>query len=157
MSLSQKRPGLSVACALQEFDDFLQDVVTDQEHSPEQRLKLLEEWKKGPSARACHPREEHLLPLHVIAGAGPWSSRHVTFDDELMGVKVSSFQLTDGLLGLMPLYTIQYSRSSSVVSSVQLMQKIITGHNGHDCPTPRFNVSAIASIESGTLPGTVSS
>ena len=92
MSLQQKQPPLRSTCALQEFDGFLQEVVTNQEHSPEQRLKLLEEWEKGPSARACQPREEHLLPLHVIAGAAQGAAGHVTFNDELMGVKVSSFQ-----------------------------------------------------------------
>ena len=84
-------PSLSVAYALQEFDAFLQDVATNQEYNPKQRLQLLEEWEKGPSARACQPREEHLLPLHVIAGAAQGAAGHVTFDDELMGVKVSSF------------------------------------------------------------------
>ncbi len=92
VSKVQKQPSLSFTCALQEFDTFLQDVVTNQEHSPEQRLKLLEEWEKGPSARACQPREEHLLPLHIIAGAAQGAAGHVTFDDELMGVKVSSFK-----------------------------------------------------------------
>ena len=92
MSMLQKQPSLSFACALQDFDGFLQEVVTNQEHSPEQRLGLLEEWEKGPSARACQPREEHLLPLHVIAGAAQGAAGHVTFDDELMGVKVSSFK-----------------------------------------------------------------
>jgi hypothetical protein len=26
-------------------------------------------WSKAPAARYCHPREEHLLPLHVCYGA----------------------------------------------------------------------------------------
>jgi aromatic ring-opening dioxygenase catalytic subunit (LigB family) len=26
-------------------------------------------WKKAPHAKAAHPREEHLLPLHVAFGA----------------------------------------------------------------------------------------
>lgn len=28
------------------------------------------EWAKAPGARGAHPREEHLLPLHVVATAG---------------------------------------------------------------------------------------
>jgi len=28
----------------------------------------LEVWQKAPSARYCHPCEEHLLPLHVCLG-----------------------------------------------------------------------------------------
>ena len=30
-----------------------------------EREKRLIKWEKAPSARYCHPREEHLLPLHV--------------------------------------------------------------------------------------------
>ena len=30
---------------------------------------LGEQWSAAPGARACHPREEHLLPLMVAAGA----------------------------------------------------------------------------------------
>ena len=90
--LAEAAQNLSSACILQEFDSFLQDVVTNQGYSPKQRLKLLEDWEKGPSARACQPREEHLLPMHVIAGAAQGAAGHVTFDDELMGVKVSSFK-----------------------------------------------------------------
>ena len=77
---------------LQEFDGFLQDVVANPEYSPDQRLQLLEDWEKGPSARECQPREEHLLPLHVIAGAARGEAGRITYDEELMGVKVSSFQ-----------------------------------------------------------------
>jgi aromatic ring-opening dioxygenase catalytic subunit (LigB family) len=33
------------------------------------RLKRLINWKAAPGALSCHPREEHLLPLMVIAGA----------------------------------------------------------------------------------------
>ena len=77
---------------VQEFDGFLQDAVCNPAYSPEQRLRLLEKWEEGPCARECQPREEHLLPLHVIAGAAGGAAGRVTFDEELMGVKVSSFQ-----------------------------------------------------------------
>lgn len=32
-------------------------------------MDALMDWTKAPSARLCHPREEHLLPLMVVAGA----------------------------------------------------------------------------------------
>ncbi len=76
----------------QEFDSFLQDALTNPKHSAAQRQRLLEQWDKAPSARECHPREEHLLPLMVVAGAAEGATCRVVFDDELMGVKVSSFQ-----------------------------------------------------------------
>lgn len=49
------------------FDEWLAQAVT----SPRaERERLLEAWASAPAARECHPREEHLLPLHVMAGAG---------------------------------------------------------------------------------------
>lgn len=35
-----------------------------------ERDRRLAEWERAPHARYCHPREEHLLPLHVCAGFG---------------------------------------------------------------------------------------
>ena len=36
---------------------------------PAARAHALREWVTAPGARMAHPREEHLLPLHVAAGA----------------------------------------------------------------------------------------
>lgn len=49
-----------------EFDEWLAHAVT---RDPPERNLLLEAWEQAPAARHCHPREEHLLPLHVMAGA----------------------------------------------------------------------------------------
>lgn len=38
-------------------------------HDPAQREQRLLEWTQAPGARFCHPREEHLMPLHVCATA----------------------------------------------------------------------------------------
>lgn len=46
---------------------------------------------QGPSARLCHPREEHLLPLMVAAGAACCEQAQVSFDEKLMGAKVSGY------------------------------------------------------------------
>lgn len=54
-----------------QFQDWLIKVVSDKSISEEERKKLLVQWESAPYARFCHPREEHLLPLHVccaIAG-----------------------------------------------------------------------------------------
>ena len=37
--------------------------------SPTTRDAALVYWSKAPAARLAHPREEHLLPLMVMAGA----------------------------------------------------------------------------------------
>ena len=36
----------------------------------QQRVDLLQQWEKAPGARISHPREEHLLPLLIVAAAG---------------------------------------------------------------------------------------
>jgi len=41
----------------------------------EERRKLLLQWSTAPGARRAHPREEHLLPLHVVAGAASSSDK----------------------------------------------------------------------------------
>jgi aromatic ring-opening dioxygenase catalytic subunit (LigB family) len=50
----------------QAFDDWLQQTVTS---DPVEREARLLRWRDAPSARLAHPREEHLLPLMVAAGA----------------------------------------------------------------------------------------
>ena len=48
------------------FDAWLDE--TAKAPAPEREARLAQ-WDKAPSARECHPREEHLLPLMVVAGA----------------------------------------------------------------------------------------
>lgn len=50
------------------FESWLLDTCSNLNmNEAERRLRLIE-WEKAPSARFCHPREEHLLPLHVCYG-----------------------------------------------------------------------------------------
>src|SRR5262249_8806523 len=48
------------------FDAWLAQAVTAE---PAARDAQLADWQRAPSAREAHPREEHLLPLMVAAGA----------------------------------------------------------------------------------------
>jgi aromatic ring-opening dioxygenase catalytic subunit (LigB family) len=48
------------------FQDWLIETCTG-ELDPAEREERLIHWEKAPFARYCHPREEHLLPLHVCA------------------------------------------------------------------------------------------
>jgi len=50
------------------FEAWLQDTCTNTELSEEEREQRLLQWEQVPGARHCHPREEHLLPLHVCCG-----------------------------------------------------------------------------------------
>lgn len=58
--------------------------------SQSEREKRLIEWEKAPSARYCHPREEHLLPLHVCSGMANKAAK-VIFDDQILGKRSLSF------------------------------------------------------------------
>jgi len=72
------------------FDGFLADAVTDPE--PARRNAKLIAWDAAPGARASHPEEEHLLPLHVVAGAAGGDVGRVVYRDAILGKTVSGFQ-----------------------------------------------------------------
>ncbi|MDD3517928.1 MAG: class III extradiol ring-cleavage dioxygenase [Chromatiales bacterium] len=50
------------------FEDWLVDVCSNPEYPEADRAAKLVRWNEAPGARFCHPREEHLLPLHVCYG-----------------------------------------------------------------------------------------
>jgi len=50
------------------FDAWLRHALLDL--SPEARKAALLDWASAPAARLAHPREDHLIPLMVAAGAG---------------------------------------------------------------------------------------
>jgi len=71
------------------FQDWLIDTCTGSMSEPERERRLID-WAEAPSARYCHPREEHLLPLHVCAGmAGKPAT--VVFDDYILGKRAVAF------------------------------------------------------------------
>lgn len=51
------------------FENWLIDTCANSAIDEDERFKLLTSWEDAPAARYCHPREEHLLPLHVCYGA----------------------------------------------------------------------------------------
>jgi aromatic ring-opening dioxygenase catalytic subunit (LigB family) len=53
----------------QAFEDWLIATCSDAALDESERTARLSRWEEAPSARYCHPREEHLLPLHVCYGA----------------------------------------------------------------------------------------
>ncbi len=72
------------------FDEWLRNVVTNPALTETQRAEALARWQEAPHARFCHPREEHLLPLHVCYGAASVPGK-LLFNEALMGHKVSGF------------------------------------------------------------------
>lgn len=50
------------------FENWLRDVLINDQCSEAEREEKLASWLDAPGAKYCHPREEHLLPLHVCYG-----------------------------------------------------------------------------------------
>jgi 4,5-DOPA dioxygenase extradiol len=70
------------------FQEYLIGAATEED--PLRQKEFLVEWEQAPYARACHPRAEHLLPLHVCAGFAQRSAQLV-FDDQIMGKRATAF------------------------------------------------------------------
>jgi aromatic ring-opening dioxygenase catalytic subunit (LigB family) len=71
------------------FDEWLTHAV---ELPASQRDALFVEWQSAPYARFSHPREEHLVPLFVAAGAGGEAPGKRIFGDEPMGAAISAYR-----------------------------------------------------------------
>ena len=71
------------------FQNWLIEVCTGPIPQPEREQRLIE-WEKAPSARYCHPREEHLLPLHVCLGMAD-KPAELIFDDQILGKRSVAF------------------------------------------------------------------
>lgn len=72
------------------FDAWLSRTVTDPD--PERRNEALARWEDAPSARDAHPREEHLIPLMVAAGAATGDPGQRVYADHVMGATVSAYR-----------------------------------------------------------------
>ncbi|MFP5208084.1 MAG: DODA-type extradiol aromatic ring-opening family dioxygenase [Acidobacteriota bacterium] len=71
------------------FDVWLTRAV---ESPTPERDMLLTHWRQAPFAAYAHPREEHLIPLLVAAGAGGDSPGKRIFNDEPMGAAISAYR-----------------------------------------------------------------
>ncbi len=71
------------------FDGWLAETVSS---SAEGRMQRLIDWEKAPAARAAHPREEHFLPLMVVAGAAEDGAGVVDFRGLVNGLALSGYR-----------------------------------------------------------------
>jgi aromatic ring-opening dioxygenase catalytic subunit (LigB family) len=71
------------------FDDWLTKAV---ESPGADRDALLAKWRDAPFAAYAHPREEHLIPLMVAAGAGGSAGGRRIFSDDPMGAAISAYR-----------------------------------------------------------------
>ena len=72
----------------QAFDAWLSQALAD----PVGRDEALRQWDRGPYAREAHPREEHLAPLFVAAGAAQGEPGLKAFSDVAMDVAISGYR-----------------------------------------------------------------
>jgi aromatic ring-opening dioxygenase catalytic subunit (LigB family) len=72
----------------QAFDAWLALALAD----PAGRDEAIRRWDAAPYAREAHPREEHLAPLFVAAGAAEGEPGRQVFKDLAMDVAISGFQ-----------------------------------------------------------------
>jgi len=75
------------------FDAWLQRTLVHA-RTPDERMGRLIDWERAPSARAAHPREDHLLPLMVAVGAAAGEPGAATYHqtDFAGGITASSFR-----------------------------------------------------------------
>ena len=75
------------------FEAWLIETCTSRDLSEDERALRLQEWTQAPFARYCHPREEHLLPLHVCYGMAQ-SACPEHFELDIMRKKASLYLWT---------------------------------------------------------------
>jgi aromatic ring-opening dioxygenase catalytic subunit (LigB family) len=78
----QGRPAASA------FDAWLRESMVLDANERDARLVA---WQTAPSARAVHPREEHLLPLMVVAGAAGGDRGRLAYHGQILGVEHSGY------------------------------------------------------------------
>ena len=77
----------SVATA---FEGYLNAAIGNPDAS--KRNDMLIHWQVAPSARLAHPREDHLIPLMVVAGAAGADTGYRIFLDHVMDVDMASYR-----------------------------------------------------------------
>jgi aromatic ring-opening dioxygenase catalytic subunit (LigB family) len=70
------------------FDAWLREAATAE---PLERERKLIAWSEAPSARSAHPREEHLLPLMVVAGAALEDRGSTAYTGTIVGLRISAY------------------------------------------------------------------
>ena len=76
--------------ASESFDAWLAAAATNPDAA--QRDADLTRWSEAPGARASHPREEHLIPLMVAAGAAGEDGGQQIYSEKLLGKALSGFR-----------------------------------------------------------------
>jgi len=70
------------------FDDWLTRTAASD-------ITGLTQWASAPGAHECHPREEHLIPMMVVAGAAAGDPARRSYHEDSLGntgIAISAFQ-----------------------------------------------------------------
>jgi aromatic ring-opening dioxygenase catalytic subunit (LigB family) len=70
------------------FDAWLREAAQRDEQTRNEQLRS---WQGAPLARDAHPREEHLLPLMVVAGAAGRDHGRVAYNGTILGLRLSAY------------------------------------------------------------------
>lgn len=73
-----------------QFEQYLFETISDA--NPQQRNQALVNWEQAPFARMVHPREDHLIPLMVVAGAAGKDTGQRIFTDTVFEVVMASYR-----------------------------------------------------------------
>lgn len=71
-----------------EFHAWLDETAALEPRARDQRLAG---WSSAPAARQVHPREEHLLPLMVVAGAAGGDRGSAAYTGTYMGKRIAAY------------------------------------------------------------------
>ncbi len=74
--------------AAESFDVWLREAMAD----GATRDRALTAWAQAPGARQAQPREDHLLPLMVAAGAAAGEPGRAVFQGRVLGKPISGFR-----------------------------------------------------------------
>ena len=73
------------------FHQWLNHTMCDATVSEASRKNSLINWKQAPYSLFCHPREEHLIPLHICYGLAGKGAEQV-YSSALFGMQLSCFR-----------------------------------------------------------------
>jgi aromatic ring-opening dioxygenase catalytic subunit (LigB family) len=71
------------------FTQYLSEAVAQADVGT--RDERLLHWERAPRARIAHPREDHLMPLLVAAGAAGGDEGRVLFAESVMKIPMTSY------------------------------------------------------------------
>ena len=71
------------------FEDFLDSAIAQSDWRV--RNEMLVRWENAKNARLAHPREDHLIPLMVVAGAAKEDQGRRLFVDRVFSVPMASY------------------------------------------------------------------